>query len=43
MVIYGAKRNLKPTGIKKYFFTTLEAAIYYFNKYVEVKYGRGYL
>ena len=41
--IFGANRNLRPTGIKKHFFTTLEAAIDYFNKYTELKYRRGYL
>ena len=43
IITYGAKRNLKPTGIKKHFFSTLADAVKYFNKYVEVKYGRGYL
>ena len=42
IVIYGAKKNLRPTGIKKHFFSTLEAAIDYYKKYVDVKYGRGY-
>jgi hypothetical protein len=42
VVIYGSKRNLKPTGIKKYFFNTLDDTIEYFNKYIEIKYKKGY-
>jgi len=43
MITYGAKRNLRPTGIKKYYFCTLDDALSYFNKYVKVKYRRGYI
>ena len=42
-IIFGAKSNLKPTGIKIYYFYSLNDAIDYFNKYLKIKYKKGYL
>jgi len=41
-VMFGAIKNLKPTGIKTYYFDTYEGAIHYFRKYIKQKMVKGY-
>ena len=41
-VVFGATRNLKPTGVKKYYFATYDDMIKYFKQYIKSKRAKGY-